>query len=773
MTTPQDRLNAALDGRYRIERELGAGGMATVYLAEDLKHHRQVAVKVLRPELGAVLGADRFLAEINVTANLQHPNLLPLFDSGAADGLFYYVMPYVEGETLRARLDRERQLPVAETAKLISLMAGALDYAHARGVIHRDLKPENILLQASQPVIADFGIALAVAHAGGSRVTETGLSLGTPHYMSPEQAAAERVIDARSDQYSLAAVAYEMLTGEPPHTGATAQVIIARLMTEPARSIRTARPEVSVGVDAAVRRALAKVPADRFAGCGDFAQALLTGVAAVPSPAGKRRLAVAAVALLVLGAVGYGLYARGRHQVLDSIAVLPFDIRTNDPDDEYISDGITESIGNSLTRLPGLRVIPQSVTQRYQGKATTPQQVGEELHVAAVLTGRVTRRGDTLSIGVELDDAHEGKQLWGAQYTRKLAELLAVQRDIATAVSERLQTQLSGEDQVRMRTGSTDNPEAYQLYLKGHYFTSKLTKDGFDKGVAYFKQALAIDSNYALAWDGLAFNYVSGGDWVIAPKEAAPLAKAAAEKALAIDSTLASAHVSLGMVAHWYGWDWAAAEREFTEAIRIRPSDPRPHDFYAWLLASVGRYDQALAEAKRAQELDPVSAEATNYVGVFFVLAHRYEESLTWLKMAIDLDPTYFYAYDFLGRADEQLGRIPEAITAYEKAVELEKSNAENWSNLGYAYAVAGKRAEAERIIADLKTSSSRGYVAPYDIALIYAGLGDKDQALAWFERAVDDRSSLPVLYYKDARWDQLHADPRYISLIKRIGLAP
>ncbi|HEY6108083.1 MAG TPA: serine/threonine-protein kinase, partial [Gemmatimonadales bacterium] len=272
------RLTAALADRYRIERELGAGGMATVYLAQDLKHDRKVAVKVLKPELAAVLGADRFLAEIKVTANLQHPNLLPLFDSGEADGFLYYVMPYVEGETLRARLERERQLPVDDVVRLVTLLANALDYAHSQGVIHRDLKPENILLPAGQPVIADFGIALAVAQAGGSRVTETGLSLGTPHYMSPEQAAGERDLDARSDQYALAAVTYEMLSGEPPHTGPTAQVIIARLMTEKPRSLRATRPGVPAAMDLAVGRALAKSPADRFPSCGTFAQALVTGM---------------------------------------------------------------------------------------------------------------------------------------------------------------------------------------------------------------------------------------------------------------------------------------------------------------------------------------------------------------------------------------------------------------------------------------------------------------------------------------------------------------
>src|SRR6185436_5990839 len=387
----QSRLQVALAHRYRIEREVGQGGMATVYLAHDLKHDRKVAVKVLRPELAAVLGAERFLAEIRVTANLQHPNLLPLFDSGAADGFLYYVMPYVEGETLRARLERERQLPVDETVRLVSLMAGALDYAHARGVIHRDLKPDNILLQAGQPVIADFGIALAVAQAGGSRVTETGLSLGTPHYMSPEQAAGERNIDAKSDQYALAAVAYEMLSGEPPHTGPTAQAIIARLMTEKPRSLRATRPNVPVGVDLAVGRALAKSPADRFPSCDAFAQALVAGmtsgavtVADAVVPRRRGRWVTAAIALVVLagGALGLTRYLGGGATTIDSIAVLPLDNYSADSTQDYFAEGMTDELTSDLAMISQLRVTSRGSAMQFKGRNRPPtREIAKALDV--------------------------------------------------------------------------------------------------------------------------------------------------------------------------------------------------------------------------------------------------------------------------------------------------------------------------------------------------------------------------------------------------------
>ncbi len=771
-------LSTALADRYRLERTLGEGGMATVYLAEDLKHARKVAVKVLKPELAAVLGAERFLAEIKVTANLQHPNLLPLFDSGEAGGFLYYVMPFMDGEALRARLDRERQLPVDDVVRLTTLLAGALDYAHAQGVIHRDLKPENILLQAGQPVIADFGIALAVAQAGGSRVTETGLSLGTPHYMSPEQAAGERNLDAKSDQYALAAVTYEMLSGEPPHTGPTAQAIIARLMTETPRSLRATRPAVSPAVDAAVQRALSKTPADRFPTCGAFTRALAAAPDRAPAASVVGRLARAqsiigvVMVVVLLGAVAFEFYPRGPRS-MDSIAVLPFDIRSSDPDGDYISDGITQSISVSLTRLPGLRVIPVSVGREYKAKGMTSQQVGEELGIAAVLTGRVTQRGDSVGVDVELADIQQGKLLWGERFNRRLADLLAIQDEISAEVSRRL-ISLSSTDQQQLRRGSTENPEAYQLYLKGMYFTAKFTLEGFDRGRGFFQQALALDSSYAMAWDGLAWNYITAGDWFIPPREAGPKAKAAAGKALAIDSTLASAHLSLALVAHWYDWDWPAAEQAFRRTIAMDSTNARPRDYYAWFLVSMRRYDEAVAEAERAQRLDPVSAEASQMLGMVLVLAQRYDQAITQLRGALELDPNYFYAEDFLGRAYEQTRRMPEALAAYQRAVELDPNNAENWSNLGHALAVSGNPARARQIIADLKATAARTYVGPYNIALIYAGLGDSDEAFAWLQRACEDGQALPILYMgNDARWDRFRSDGRYAEIARCLRLPP
>ena len=400
------------------------------------------------------------------------------------------------------------------------------------------------------------------------------------------------------------------------------------------------------------------------------------------------------------------------------------------------------------------------------------QKFGDELRVNAVLIGRVVQRGDNLTISVELDDVRNGKQIWGEQYDRKVSDLLAVKSDIAKEVSQRLRSQLSGEDQQKLKRGSTENAEAYQLYLKGNYYTSKLTKDGFNTGVDYFNQAIAKDPNYGLAYAGLAFNYFNAEDWFIRPHEAAPKAKEAARKALAIDDSLADAHLALAVVAQWYDWDWATAEREFKRAIELSPRDPRPHCWYSWFLAPMGRHGEALAEAKLGQQLDPVSAEANTFVGSVLVFARQYDQAIEQLPTAIDLDRAYWFSHYFLGRAYEQKGRLPEAIVEFQRALDLEKDNAENWANLGHAYALAGKKDEALKIIDHLKELSASAYIAPYNIAAVHAGLGDKDQAFAYLDRAYSERSALLALYLtNDPRMDSLRSDPRYAELVRKIGL--
>jgi serine/threonine protein kinase/tetratricopeptide (TPR) repeat protein len=756
-------------GPYEILASIGAGGMGEVYRARDARLNRHVAIKVSGAQF-----SERFEREAKAIAALNHPNICQIYDVGPN----YLVMEYVDGVPIVSR-EQPQALPPAEALRLATQIAAALEAAHAKGIIHRDLKPANILATTGGVVkLLDFGIAKqSPGSATGDEtqsmgVTQVGTVMGTPAYMSPEQAEGKPA-DARSDIFSFGAVLYEMLTGRRAFSGASTAATIGAIIHKNPEPL-----DAPPALEAIVLKCLSKSPDGRFQTATDLRRALegaSTGGDSIVVHGIKRHTLALAIAgtLLVIGAAGLGIYLKGpKTGRIDSIAVLPLDIRSNDPDADYISDGITESITNSLARLPSLKVIPHSVAFHYKGKVMDVQKVGDALGVQAVLTGRVGQRGGDLTIGIELDDVRNGKQLWGQQYNRKLADLLAVQNEIAREVSQRLRSQLSPEDQQKLTKGSTDNPEAYQLYLKGKYYTNKLTKDGFRKGIDYFNQAIAFDPNYGLAYNGLAYNYINQDDWFMPPNEAGPRAKDAVKRALSIDESDADAHLSLAIVAHWYEWDWAAAEREFKRAIELNSDDSEAHGFYSFFLAPMGRKDQALAEAKRSQQADPLSSLANGFVGSVLVFTRQWDPAIAQLHSAIELDPTFWFSRCFLGRAYEQKEKLPEAIAEFQRAVELEKDNSETWSDLGYAYALSGKKAEAQKVLDHLKELSAHSWVAPYNVAVIYAGLGEKDQAFAWLDRAYKDRSYYLAEYLPtDARLDSLRSDPRFVALLRRVGL--
>jgi TolB-like protein/Tfp pilus assembly protein PilF len=481
---------------------------------------------------------------------------------------------------------------------------------------------------------------------------------------------------------------------------------------------------------------------------------------------------VAPIAILgIAGYIGYR-HARDTEVAIDSIAVLPFENQTQNSDSDYLSDGVTESIINSLTQLPNLRVIARSSVFRYKGKQTDPFVVGKELGVRAVLVGRMMQRGDSITISTELVDVRDSKQLWGEQYSAKVSDLLSVQRQIASQITSNLRLKLSGAEEARVTKHYTENPEAYQLYLKGNYYASKYTKDGLRKGIDYFNQAIAADPNYALAYNGLAYYYISTVDWYLSPRESIPRARDAANKALAIDENLADAHTSLATVAYWYDWDSVTAEREYKRAIELNPKNSRSRDFYSWYLVSSGRVDQALAEAKDAVQLDPVSAEINSNLGQVLLLAHQYDRAIEQLRSSIELDPSYFLAHNYLGRAYEANGKLPEAIAEFQRTLQIEDGIPENWSNLGHAYALSGKTGEAQTIIERLKRLSASSYVPPYNMAVLYAGLGNKNEAFAWLNRAYDERSFyLPAWLRVDPQMDSLRSDARFADLVRRVGL--
>jgi serine/threonine-protein kinase len=732
-----DALRESLADRYVFDRELGRGGMATVYLAHDLKHDRKVALKVLRPELAAVLGAERFLAEIRVTANLQHPNLLPLFDSGEAGNLgdsagrcfLYYVMPYVEGETLRARLERERQLPMDETVRLVTLLGNALAYAHARGVIHRDLKPENILLQSGQPMIADFGIALAVAQAGGPRVTETGLSLGTPHYMSPEQAAAEREIDARSDQYALAAVTYEMLSGEPPHTGPTAQAVIARLMTEPARSVRATRPGVPVEVDRAVNRALAKSPADRFASVVDFVAALIAPAETAPDrsarPASRWLLIPAAVLAIAAAVFGVGRLRRGGHPEnagptdnLRVVAVLPFRNLSHDTAQQYFSAGMTEEIATQLSRVAALRVLSRAATVQYDTVGDRLQRMSREMGVGSVVDGSVRLAGDRVRIAVELTSVRTGQSLWSEQYDRKLSDLFAVQDDVAHKVTTALQARLTPAEAKRVAHAPTSNMAAYRLYLRAQDM-NPVQRASNAARAEVLRQAIALDSGFAEAWAQLARNQMFRS--VAGERVYTDSGFIAARKAVALDPELADGWFALGDLESVV-FKLSDARRAYLKALELNPSHGGAMADLANVYVALGRYDEALDWSLRDQQVDPASAHAPYHVGIGLMPLDDDSASSRFLLAAERRFPAEPRIQFLLAWLDLRRGSNQAALGRARRTVRSEPDNTEGPPNLA-ELAVVVAASDAEQLIEPLarQDPEAAGQMFPESLRSLYA----------------------------------------------------
>ena len=766
-----DRLAAALADRYRLERELGQGGMATVYLAQDLKHDRRVAVKVLRPELAAVLGADRFLAEIRVTANLHHPNLLPLFDSGEAGGFLYYVMPYVQGETLRARLARERELPVEEAVRLVTLLANALDYAHGQGVIHRDLKPENILLQAGQPVVADFGIALAVAQAGGSRVTETGLSLGTPHYMSPEQAAGDRAIDARSDQYALAAVAYEMLSGEPPHTGPSSQAIIARLMVEKPRSLRATRPGVPVAMDRAIARGLAKAPADRFPTCGAFAQALRADPA---SRRGTIGIVLAAGALLVAGLAAV-LFLRDAArapspEAARSLAVLPLANLSGDPADDYFGIGLAEEMTRAIARA-GVRVVGRVSAGALQAKGLDERAIARELGVTDLLTGTVQRSAGQIRISVTLVSAEDGAVRWSDRYDRPLANVFAVQDEIAGTVATTLLGSLNRPAATGARRAETTSPEAHALFLQGQVLFNRRGAPNLRQAIVLFQRAVARDPRYARAQASLAMSLAVLPAYVAdSTPEILQSAVSAAERAIAMDSTIPESYAALG-----YGYsllgELGRAELNFRRALALDSTVATTWGWYGLLSGRLGRYREAEAQVRRGRELEPASMIA--YIWEAQILYHqrRFAEAESVASETMAMDSTFMLAWTWKANALLQLGETARAVALLERQVALMPSGraGESHALLAYAYAFSGRDREARETIDTIRARSGGRLPAIGARAAALEALGDHEAAVALLGRAIARHDTWVVQFPGSARFDRLRKDPRVAAMLDQL----
>ena len=788
-----DRLQTGLRHRYRIERELGQGGMATVYLAEDLKHGCRVALKVLRPEIGAALGGERFLLEIKTSATLQHPHILGLLDSGeipptsgTGPGLLFYTMPYVEGESLRERLSRERQLPQDHAITIAREVADALGYAHAHNVVHRDIKPENILLSGGHAMVADFGIAKAMDSAGGEKLTETGLALGTPYYMSPEQATGD-FLDGRADQYALGCVLYEMLAGTPPFQGSTGQSILARHAVDPVPSLRTVRATIPVGVEQAITRALAKCAADRFATTAEFALALTqvgmaqatveTHVPASISGSHRRRNVWRAVLAGII-AIGLltGLQAVRSRQSTEvpaaehlfrSLAIAPFGNLTGDPAQVYLAQGITDQVISGLAQITALKVI-----RLRDEMADLELARNRGVDIDVVLGGSLQRVGQEVRITAQINSASTGQAIWARSYTGQLRDILNLQDSVVRAVADTLQVSLSARDSTRLGAVKRQiNPEAYEAYVRGLHFLGKVSAADFHRAIGYFQQAIDAEPFYAAAYAGLSECYGELGYYALGtPQETFTKSRSAALKALEIDSTYGPAYAALARVELFYSWDFAAADRHYRQAIALDPRSARARLAYFTFLAVMNRPAEAIAQARLAVELDPLSLLGQAASARPYYNARRYPEAIAQAKRALEIDSTFSRAHYWLGMSYEQTARLPEAIQEFKETIKRAGPIPVYSAALGHAYAIAGQRGEARRILAELEARARGEYISPVDIAMIYSGLGEQDRAFEWLERAFAGRAYGLVLLPSDPRFDLLRSDKRYAALMRRVG---
>jgi serine/threonine-protein kinase len=746
----QEQLSAAVASRYRIQRELGQGGMAKVFLAHDLKYDREVAVKVLRPDLAADVGATRFLHEIQTSARLHHPHILPLYDSDHADGLVYYVMPYIQGETLRQRLARERQLPVGEAIQLAREVLDALAYAHGANVVHRDIKPANILLDAGHALVADFGIARAI----GEGESVTGHVIGTPAYMSPEQIDGSKYLDGRTDIYGLGCVLFEMLVGEPPFRGSTLTAVIANRLSAPLPSARTFREVIPEAVDAAIKKAMAVLPADRFVTAAQFSDALGTSATVA--------IAVGAAQVMVQEVI-----------TAKSVAVLPFENMSTDPEIEYFSDGITDDIIAQLSKIRALKVISRTSSMQYKKTTKKITMIAEELGVGAVLEGSVRRAGQRVRIVAHLVDPRSEKHLWGDTFDPNLSDIFEVQSEVAQQITGALSVALSPEEKERVEKKSTADADAYNLYLLGRFQANKWSEAEVLKAIDYYQLAVAKDPGYAVAYAGLADAYelLSIGFSSKPPAEYLAQAKAMALKALQMDDSLAEAHTSLAY-ARWLGdLDWQGADREFRRALELMSSYVMAHEWYAEYLAAVGRHDEALLEAKRAQQLDPLAVPVNRTVGWVLYFARRYDEAIEELRKTLAMNPEFLGARLVLWWCYIAKGAYDQALADIRRQIERPGLRTIKKLTLAYACAAAGDTEEANGILWELEPKLASESRLALLSALLFTALDAKDRAFEQLERAYLFREP-GLLFLKVAPWaDPLRSDPRFDAFVEKLGI--
>jgi len=828
---------------YCIVSKLGSGGMGEVYLAQDTRLDRKVALKILPPALAAKQDRmRRFVQEAKCAAALNHPNIAHIYEIGQVenprssqtvgeDSIHFIAMEFIDGHTLRKEIHHERT-PLSKLLKYLHQVAEGLAKAHAAGIIHRDLKPDNIMVSRDgHAKILDFGLA-KLAEATEQRLdseevdsqvetvampqrTSPGVIIGTVGYMSPEQVKGEP-LDQRSDIFSFGCVLYEAVTGRKPFAGDSVVDILHQIVHDPAPAIADSNPNVPVELQRIIRRCLTKEQEKRYQtirdtandleevidefkgssdiersvvpstavssgpGTADVATALSTHSVSQPASSAeyvvrgitKHKLLAASVTVLLLALIGSSYwYWSNRGAVgnqIDSIAVMPFVNESGNPDIEYLSDGMTESLINSLSNLPNLSVKARNSVFRYKGATIDEKRVRQDLSVDALLLGRVLQRGDNVTLYLSLVDARTGASLWGEQYDRKMQDIAVLQKDIASDVSRKLRTRLSNTEAKQLTRNYTDNSKAYQLYLKGRFLWNKRTPDSIRKAIEFFEQAIQKDPGFALAYSGLADSYVVPANR-IEPHVAMRKAKTAALQALAIDETLAEAHTSLGRILQVYEWNWAGGENEFKRAIELNPRYAVAHQWYGGYLERTGRLNEAISERKLALELDPLSTISIFELGQSFLWAGKYDQAIAQFQRSLELDPDFMPTHQYLPLAYVQKGMYEEALAKIREAPDAAAVHITGMP--GYVYAVTGHISDARKELEELKRLRKTEYISAVGLAYICAGLGERDEALSWLEKGFEERAFQMQFLNLDPRFNNLHDDPRFKELVRKVGL--
>jgi eukaryotic-like serine/threonine-protein kinase len=772
-------LNAALADRYRIERELGSGGMATVYLARDLKHDRDVAIKVMHPEIARSLGAERFLREISLTANLRHPHILPLYDSGVVDGVAYYVMPLIDGGSLRDRLDRDKQLPIDDALTIAREVADALGYAHAHGVVHRDIKPENILLEdGGHAVVSDFGIARAVTTLGAERITETGMSIGTPTYMSPEQAAGDRDVDGRSDLYSLGCVLYEMLGGQPPFTGPTAESVTRQHLITEAAPITNLRPTVPPAVAGALARTLAKNPADRFNPAAQFVQAITTGGTPAPPRAtvaaarGSRgRLGVIAasgVAILALGFLGLRALRSGSGATrIERIAVLPMDNQTCDASQLFFADGMTRELIGVLTDA-GVWVLGHRAVAAYRNTTKPATEIARELGVDALVTGSVLRTGDVVQIAAELTDPRTGKSLWARTFARPAPDIVTLEHEVALEIARGIRARLTPDQERSLGSARPVDPKAYAQYLLGQEQVNLRTPAGIQRAIAYLGRSIALDSTFAPAWGTFALAHAYGIFYsAVAPDSARAAIERASARALSLDDQLGDALIAHGMMRFLLDWDFARADQELRRGMDRNPTT-LAQAFYVFFPWETGRFEEASVVGKRIIDQEPTTAQWHSDMAWNRWSAGDTAAGRAYAQQAIRLDSTFGEPHFILAMLGADAGDVPAARQELARTIALSGPNSPFGRMIdGYVKAKTGDSAGARTL---LRAMAGGPQLAQQ--AVVLAALGERDSMYVMFERAIDAKDP-DAIWFLNAipSLRPMRHEPRYQRLLERMGL--